>query len=132
MTTDPTQPDSQETTVSAASSDDATSQVAAAAVTPVAEATSDSESVGARIREKMSAATEALPQPEETVSAPAARRGPVEIPKEDDLEAGLEAEIAAASLELFGGADHPCFSVGSLSPESICCCSETFVRWLLQ
>jgi len=98
MTTDPTQPDSQETpetTVSAASSDDATSQAAAAA-TPVAEATSDSESVGARIREKMSAATEALPQPEETVSSPAARRGPVEIPKEDDLEAGLEAEITAA------------------------------------
>jgi len=55
MTTDPTQPDSQETpetTVSAASSDDATSQAAAAA-TPVAEATSDAESVGARDRKSV-------------------------------------------------------------------------------
>lgn len=66
---------------------------AQSAAAPVAE----TDSVGARIREKMAAATEALPQPEETAAAPTSRRsGPVEIPKEDELEAELEAQIAAA------------------------------------
>ncbi|MFN9160698.1 MAG: 30S ribosomal protein S1 [Planctomyces sp.] len=115
MTTDPVQPDSSETTVSAASSDTTPAQAqatpadshteSASQSVPQAEAEAQSaaapvaetDSVGARIREKMAAATEALPQPEETAAAPTSRRsGPVEIPKEDELEADLEAQIAAA------------------------------------
>jgi small subunit ribosomal protein S1 len=118
MTTDPVQPDSSETTVSAASSDTTSSQAAAtpadshtesapqsvpqvdAEAQSVASPVAEADSVGARIREKMTAATDALPQPEETAAAPTTRRsGPVEIPKEDELEADLEAQIAAAMAE---------------------------------
>ncbi|MFM7164080.1 MAG: S1 RNA-binding domain-containing protein [Planctomycetaceae bacterium] len=114
MTTDPVQPDSSLTTDSAASSEAAPVQPAAApteavaAENPPAESAppaepaaqssaAETDSAGARIREKMAAATDALPQPEETAAAPSGRRsGPVEIPKEDELEADLEAQIAAA------------------------------------
>lgn len=104
MTTDPVQPDSSLTTDSAASPEAAPVQPAAApAEAAPAEAVvaqhqpAEADSAGARIREKMAAATDALPQPDETTAAPATRRsGPVEIPKEDELEADLEAQITAA------------------------------------
>jgi len=109
MTTDPVQPDSSLTTDSAASPEAAPVQPAAApaeaapAEAAQAEAVvaqhqpAEADSAGARIREKMAAATDALPQPDETTAAPATRRsGPVEIPKEDELEADLEAQITAA------------------------------------
>lgn len=99
MTTDPVQPDSSLTTDSAASPEAAPVQPEAAPAEAVVaqHQPAEADSAGARIREKMAAATDALPQPDETTAAPATRRsGPVEIPKEDELEADLEAQIAAA------------------------------------
>jgi len=99
MTTDPVQPDSSLTTDSAASPEAAPVQPEAAPAEAVAaqQQPAEADSAGARIREKMAAATDALPQPDETTAAPATRRsGPVEIPKEDELEADLEAQITAA------------------------------------
>lgn len=54
-----------------------------------------SEGSGARIREQMTAATDALPQPE-TTSRAEGSSAVVQIPVADDLDASLEAEIAAA------------------------------------
>ncbi len=62
---------------------------------PAETAPAAAEGSGARIREQMAAATDALPQPESTVRSTGSS-GAVQIPAADDLDASLEAEIAAA------------------------------------
>jgi small subunit ribosomal protein S1 len=60
----------------------------------------DAESAAARIRERMTSATESIPQPEATSAAPKERRsGSVEIPAADDLDSSLEAQIVAMQSE---------------------------------
>ena len=73
MTTDPVQPDSSLTTDSAASPEAAPVQPEAAPAEAVVaqHQPAEADSAGARIREKMAAATDALPQPDETTAAPA-------------------------------------------------------------
>ena len=105
MTTDPVQPES---SISETPADNAAvptpaveaeSPASPSAVSAEAIAsTEDSDSAGSRIREKMSAATEALPQPQETSTAGTRERrgGAIEIPAVDDLDSSLEAEISAA------------------------------------
>jgi len=105
MTTDPVQPES---SISETPADNAAVPTPAVeAVSPASPAavsaeaiasTEDSDSAGSRIREKMSAATEAMPQPQETSTGGTRERrgGAIEIPAADDLDSSLEAEISAA------------------------------------
>ncbi|MEY3172971.1 MAG: ribosomal protein [Planctomycetota bacterium] len=115
MTTDPTQPESSASDVPAVAAAPETAsessilqqaaQLQAAALGDAlpdaapADASGDSETTGARIRERMTSATESLPQPVQTeTAAPAkeSRSGRIEIPAADELESTLAAEIAAA------------------------------------
>jgi small subunit ribosomal protein S1 len=111
MTTDPVQPESSisETPAETAA---VPTPVSEAAATPspspvpevgievpeeVLQAVDDADSAGARIREKMAAATDSMPQPKETSGAGKERRsGAIEIPAADDLDSSLEEEISAA------------------------------------
>ncbi|MEY2727446.1 MAG: ribosomal protein [Planctomycetota bacterium] len=62
--------------------------------------TEDAESAAARIRERMAAATDAIPQPDPKAAAPKERRsGSVEIPAVDELESTLAEQIATMQSE---------------------------------
>ena len=111
MTTDPVQPESSisETPADTAAVPTPVSEAAAtSSPSPVPEesiaipeeilqAIDDADSAGARIREKMAAATDSLPQPKETSGGSKERRGgAIEIPAADALDSTLEDEISAA------------------------------------
>lgn len=116
MSTDPNQTDATASDSEAMILQQAAAQQAAAlgdavpAPQPVAEAASvsaeasaeaeDAESAAAQIRERMTAATESIPQPEVTATAPKERRsGAIEIPAVADLDSSLEEQISALQSE---------------------------------
>ena len=115
MTTDPTQQESSasDTPAIAAAPETASEtsilqqaaelQAAALGDAPpaatAADSSGDAETAAARIRERMTAATESLPQPSQSdAPSPAkeARSGKIEIPAADELDSSLDAEISAA------------------------------------
>jgi len=104
MTTDPVQPESSisetpaDTPAVPTPAPEAAATPSPSAVTEeTLEAVEDGESAGARIREKMAAATDSMPQPKETSGGSKERRGgAIEIPAVDDLDSSLEEEISAA------------------------------------
>lgn len=115
MTTDPTQQESSasDTPAIAAAPETASEtsilqqaaelQAAALGDAPpaatAADSSGDAETAAARIRERMTAATESLPQPAQSdAPSPAkeARSGKIEIPAADELDSSLDAEISAA------------------------------------
>ena len=78
----------------------ASQSVAEAASAPVEASSEDAESAAARIRERMTAATESIPQPEVQSSAPKERRsGGIEIPAVAELDSSLEQQISEMQSE---------------------------------
>jgi small subunit ribosomal protein S1 len=141
MTTDPTQPESSATDTPAIAAAPETAsessilqqaaelQAAALGEAPpapaAAEVSGDAETAAARIRERMTSATESLPQPVQSeAAAPAkeSRSGKIEIPAADELETALAAEIAAAqSVDTsvpvsVGGEEAPATEGGEAAP----------------